>query len=546
MVYVSLSLFYLFSMVSITDLTHYIGRKALYEEASLCIKENSKIGLVGLNGSGKSTLLKVIIGDLTPERGKINKRGDCRIGFLNQDSLSYVTDKTILGVAMEAFSDLTQMQDRMDKVIEEMDRDYKDALLEELTDLQAKFEARGGYEVQSKAEKVLEGVGFSTDDLARPLQEFSGGWRMRVWLAKLLLESPDLLMLDEPTNHLDIVSIQWLEGYLRSYPGAVIVISHDRHFLDVVTNMTVEVAQHKLNVYAGNYSFYEQEKAEKDVLQQRAYVNQQKKIKKTEAFINRFRAKSSKASQVQSTIKKLEKMERVEEVGAPATTVKLRFQLSRMSGKEVMSMEGVSKSYGALQLFEKVSARISRGDHIALIGENGKGKTTLLKLIAEVERGSEGQISMGHHVDKVFYAQHQVEGLGVENTIFEELEKAHPDRTNAEIRRTLGALLFVKDEVNKKIKVLSGGEKARVALAKVILSGANFLILDEPTNHLDMVSIDVLMHALHQYQGTFIVVSHNRHFVEQLANKIWYIEEGKVKEFADGYEGYDFWQRNRR
>lgn len=533
-------------MVSITGLTHYIGGRALYEGASLCIKEDSKIGLVGLNGTGKSTLLKMIAGDVIPERGKVNRRGDCTVGFLNQDLLSYVTDKTILAVAMEAFSDLTHMQGGIDRVVEEMERGYSDALLEELTALQSQFEAQGGYEMQSKAERVLEGVGFSTDDLSRPLHEFSGGWRMRVWLAKLLLERPHLLMLDEPTNHLDIVSIQWLEGYLRSYPGAVMVISHDRHFLDGVTNTTVEVAQRRLNVYAGNYSFYEREKGEREVLQQRAYVNQRKKIKKTEAFINRFRAKSSKASQVQSTIKRLDKMERVEEVGGPAAAVKLRFQLSRTSGKEVMTMEGISKGYGDLQLFDKASARVVRGDHIALIGENGKGKTTLLKLIAGVEAATQGEVEMGHHVDKVFYAQHQVEGLEVGNTIFEELEKAHPDCTYADIRRTLGALLFVKDEVNKKIKVLSGGEKARVALAKVILSGANFLILDEPTNHLDMVSIDILMRALQRYEGTLILVSHNRYFVERLANKIWYIEQGKVKEFADGYQAYDFWKKNRR
>ena len=532
-------------MVSITGLTHYVGGKTLYEDASVFIKENSKVGLVGLNGTGKSTLMRIIAGELRVEQGKINKQGGCTIGFLNQDMLSLVTDKTVLGVAMEAFAEVMETQARMDKVIEEMERNYTDALLEELTALQVKFERSGGYEMQSKAEKVLEGIGFSTDDLSRPLAEFSGGWRMRVWLAKLLLERPSLLMLDEPTNHLDIVSIQWLEGYLKSYPGAVIVISHDRRFLDAVTNTTVEVARRKLDMYAGNYSFYEKEKETKEVLQHRAYVNQQKKIKKTEEFINRFRAKSSKASQVQSTIKQLEKMERVEEVAAAPSSMKLRFKLSRTSGKEVAHFEGMSKRYNDLEIFDKASGWIRRADHIALIGANGKGKTTLLKLIAGMEVSTEGGVELGHNVDKVFYAQHQVEGLNVGNTIFEELEQAHPDATHGEIRRILGAFLFVKDEVKKKIKVLSGGEKARVALAKVILSGANFLILDEPTNHLDMISIDILMHALRQYKGTFIIVSHNRYFIEQLANKIWYIEKGKVKEFAGGYDAYDFWQKNK-
>lgn len=450
-------------MITITDLTHYIGGRMLYDDASLFIKENSKVGLVGLNGTGKSTLLKIIIGELKPERGKIYKQGGCTIGFLNQDMLSYVTDKSILGVAMEAFSEITEIQDRIDKVVEEMENQYTEALLHELTNLQTKLEERGGYDVQAKAEKVLEGIGFSTEDLSRPISEFSGGWRMRVWLAKLLLERPSLLMLDEPTNHLDIVSIQWLEGYLKAYPGAVIVISHDRRFLDAVTNTTVEVAQRKLHVYTGNYSLYEKEKAEREVLQQRAYVNQQKKIKKTEEFINRFRAKSSKASQVQSTIKRLEKMERVEEVSGSPSAVKLHFPLSRSSGKEVAYFEDMSKQYDGVEIFESTSGRIKRGDHIALIGANGKGKTTLLKLIAGVEQATEGEVTLGYNVDKVFYAQHQVEALNVENTIFEELEKAYPEATHRDIRATLGALLFVKDDVHKKIKVLSGGEKARVA-----------------------------------------------------------------------------------
>lgn len=536
---------YAFFMVSITGLTHYIGGKALYEDASCFIKTNGKVGLVGLNGTGKSTLFKIITGDINPEQGKINKGVGCTIGFLNQDMLSYVTEKTILGVAMEAFSEVTEIQERMDKVIEEMEHNYSERLLEELSELQENFEKRGGYEVQSKAEKVLEGIGFSTKDLSRPMSEFSGGWRMRVWLAKLLLERPSLLMLDEPTNHLDIIAIQWLEGYLTSYPGAVMVISHDRRFLDAVTNTTVEVSQRKLHTYAGNYSFYEHEKAEREVLQQRAYVNQQKKIKKTEEFINRFRAKSSKASQVQSTIKKLAKMDRVEEVASAPSSMKLRFRLSRASGKEVVVLEEIGKRYEDLELFDKTSVQINRGDHIALIGANGKGKTTLLKLLAGEEAPSEGKVVFGHHADEVFYAQHQVEALNVENTIFEEMEEAHPDCSHADIRRVLGALLFVKDDVKKKIKVLSGGEKARVALAKVILSGANFLILDEPTNHLDMISIDILMHALQSYEGTFILVSHNRYFIERVANKIWYIEDKKVKAFEGNYEAYEFWQKKR-
>lgn len=533
-------------MISIKNLTYYVGGRALYEDASLFIGSHSKMGLVGLNGTGKSTLLKIIDGTLVPEKGKINKNGDCTLGFLNQDMLSYTTDESILAVTMQAFSEVTALQTKIDALIQEMEKAYKEELVEALTDLQLKFEQLGGYEAQSKAEKVLEGIGFSTEDLARPMSEFSGGWRMRVLLAKLLLIQPSLLMLDEPTNHLDIVSIQWLEGYLRNYPGAVIVISHDRQFLDQVTQTTVEVAQKKLTVYAGNYSFYEQDKVAKEVLQHNAYVNQQKQIKQQERFVNRFRAKSSKASQVQSVIKKLEKMEKLEDVATAPSSMKLNFKLSKPSGKEVVKIEKMSKWYDDLVIFNDTDARIMRGDHIALIGANGKGKSTLLRLIAGTERATDGDVELGYSVDKVFYAQHQVEALDLNNTILEEIEKAHPDRTHGEIRSTLGALLFVKDDVKKKIGVLSGGEKARVALAKVILSGANFLILDEPTNHLDMVSIDILMHALKQYKGTFIVVSHNRYFIERLANKIWYIEDEKLKSFPDTYEAYTFWLKNKQ
>ena len=532
-------------MISIKDLTYYIGGRALYQDASLFIKADSKIGLVGLNGTGKSTLFKIITDEVKPEKMKMNKSNDCTLGFLNQEMLSYSTDRPILSVAMEAFSEVIAMQTKIDELIEAMEHNYQDSLVEELAVWQTKFEQLGGYDMQSKAEKVLEGIGFSTEQLSRPMSSFSGGWRMRVLLAKLLLKAPSLLLLDEPTNHLDIESIQWLEGYLVNYPNAVIVISHDRNFLDKVTRTTVEVAQKVLNVYAGNYTFYEKEKAAKEVIQHNAYLNQQKQIKQTERFINRFRAKSSKATLVQSRIKGLEKMDKIEEVAKAPSTMKLKFKLSHPSGREVVNLEGISKRYGTHTIFEKTSADILRGDHIALIGANGKGKTTLLKLIAGSEALSEGTIKQGHNVDAIFYAQHQVEGLNVDNTILEEITQAHPTLTIGQIRSTLGALLFVKDDVKKKIKVLSGGEKARVALAKVILSGANFIILDEPTNHLDMISIDILIHALAQYEGTFIIVSHNRYFIEKLANKIWYIEEGKIKVFPDKYEAYAFWKKNK-
>lgn len=532
-------------MLSIKNLTYYVGGKTLYEDASLFIGPESKIGLVGLNGTGKSTLLKIIDGSLTPEKGKINKNKECTLGFLNQDMLSYTTDQTILQVTMQAFKEVTILQKKIDDLIKEMEENYQDKLVETLTTLQLQFEKLGGYEAESETEKVLEGIGFSTKDLSKPMSAFSGGWRMRVLLAKLLLRKPSLLMLDEPTNHLDIVSIQWLEGYLRNYSGAIITISHDRRFLDKVIQTTVEVSNNKLTSYSGNYSFYEKEKKAKEVLQHSAYVNEQKKIKKEEDFINRFKSNSSKAKQVQSVIKKRDKRDKVSDVDSAPSSMKLKFKLSRPSGKEVVAFDSLSKKYGDHIIFDKTEGILLRGDHIALIGPNGKGKTTLLKLIAGTDTPTTGKIQLGHNIDVIFYAQHQVEALNLKKTILEEIEQAHPDRSHQEIRTALGALLFVKDDVKKKISVLSGGEKARVALAKVILSGANFLILDEPTNHLDMISIDILQNALKNYEGSYIVVSHNRDFIEQLANKIWYIENTQLKIFPGNYEAYTFWQKNK-
>ncbi len=533
-------------MLSINNLTYYIGGKLIYDEASLFIKSHDKIGLIGLNGAGKSTLLKIIVGDITPDTGKINKNNDCTIGFLNQDMLSYTTEESILSVAMQAFEKTIYLQREIDNIIHKMETDYKDDLVYKLSELQEEFSRLGGYEAQSNAEKVLEGIGFTTEDISRPMSEFSGGWRMRVMLAKLLLQQPSILMLDEPTNHLDIISIQWLEGYLKNYPGAIIVISHDRKFLDNVINTTVEVANKKLNMYSGNYSFYEQDKVLKEELHHNTFVNQQKKIKQTEQFINRFRAKSSKAKQVQSRVKTLERMDKIEDIAQAAKGVNLKFKLTQQPGKEIVSINKIDKTYGDLEIFKEASAKIERGDKIALIGANGKGKSTLLKLIAHTEVLNKGEITIGHNVDINFYAQHQLESLNLDNSIYDEIKLSHQDRSEADIRGTLGALLFKKDDVKKKIKILSGGEKARVALAKVILSGANFMILDEPTNHLDMISIDILSHALEKYEGTFIVVSHNRHFIEKLANKIWYIEDKKIKEFPDNYEAYEFWMKNQK
>lgn len=529
-------------MLSINNLSYFIGGRALYENASLHIKEKHKIGLIGLNGKGKSTLLKLINGDIQPSAGEISKSKDCTIGFLNQDLLSYQSDDSIVSVAMEAFGEAVKTQKQIDRILKKLETDYSDDLVEKLTHQQEKFEALEGYSMQAKAEEVLEGIGFNTKDLHRPLKEFSGGWRMRVMLAKLLLEKPSLLMLDEPTNHLDLPSIEWVENYLRNYEGAVVVVSHDRQFLNNTVSTIVEVAHQDLIVYEGNYDFYLEEKGLRKEIQKNAYENQQQKIKQTERFIERFRSKSTKARQVQSRVKALEKMDMIEDVVDENAVVNFNFAFKQKSGRHLFRLHNISKSYGELKILSNTSAGIDRGDKIALIGANGKGKSTLLRIIAGTEAIDDGEREEGFNVNMGFYAQHQLEDLHIENEIIDELKQEGSGKTELELRQVLGCFLFTGDDVFKKIKVLSGGEKSRVALAKTLIGEANFLLLDEPTNHLDFQSENILVQALQQYEGTFITVSHNRHFVSKVANKIWYIEDLEIKEYPGTYAEYQYWR----
>ena len=528
-------------MLSISNLSYFIGGRALYENANLHIKPKDKIGLVGQNGTGKSTLLKIIHGDYLPTTGEVQKAKDCTIGFLNQDLLSYQSDDSILDVALAAFKETLAIQDEIDQVLKLMETDYSEEVINRLAYLQDRFESNEGYTIKAKAEEVLEGIGFQTNDLQKPLRQFSGGWRMRVMLAKLLLEKPALLMLDEPTNHLDLPSIQWVENYLKNYEGAVVVVSHDQTFLDNCISTTVEVANQTLTSYPGNYSFYKEEKKLRMELQQNAYENQQQHIKQTERFIERFRAKATKSNQVQSRIKALDRMERVHEVVNDEAFVNFKFKFSQKSGRDVVTLDQVSKAYGDLTILKNTTARIERGDKIALIGANGKGKSTLLRIIAGTEVIS-GKRAEGHNVIKAFFAQHQLEALTLDNEIIQEMSQAGSGKTEMELRGVLGCFLFSNEEVYKKIKVLSGGEKSRVALAKTLISEANFLLLDEPTNHLDFQSVNILIQALQQYEGTFITVSHDRHFIKGVANKIWYIEQHEIKEYPGTYEEYEFWR----
>ncbi|MGW8121990.1 ABC-F family ATP-binding cassette domain-containing protein [Roseivirga echinicomitans] len=531
-------------MIAINNLSYLIGGRALYENASLHIKPKDKIGLIGLNGKGKSTLLRIIDGEFPPTSGDVSKSKDCTIGFLNQDLLSYQSEESILAVAMKAFGRANELQASIDRILKEMETNYRDQLVDDLAKAQDQFETLGGYSMQSDAEAILEGIGFRTEDLNRPLKEFSGGWRMRVMLAKLLLEKPSLLMLDEPTNHLDLPSIQWIENYLKTYEGAVIVVSHDRSFIDNVATSIVEVANQRLTQYSGNYSFYTKEKQMREEIQKNAFDNQQQQIKQTEQFIERFRSKATKARQVQSRVKSLERMDKIEDVIDDSMVMNFKFGFKQKSGRSIIELDNISKAYGDLTILKNTTAKIERGDKIALIGANGKGKSTLLRVIAGTEKVT-GERKEGFNVLTTFYAQHQLEALNVNNEILQELSQAGSDKSEMELRGILGCFLFSSEDVFKKIKVLSGGEKSRVALAKTLISEANFLMMDEPTNHLDFLSVNILIQALQQYEGTFLIVSHDRHFISQIANKIWYIEDQQIKEYPGSYDEYVYWQQKK-
>ncbi|UOQ52493.1 ABC-F family ATP-binding cassette domain-containing protein [Hymenobacter cellulosivorans] len=532
-------------MISITDLDFHFGSRTLYDKASLHIKPKDKIGLIGLNGRGKSTLLRILVGEYKPDGGSISMSKDVSLGFLNQDLLSYDSHEPILIVAMQAFGEALEVQKKIDEVLLEFETNYTDDLVEKLADLQERFEALGGYTMQARTEEILEGLGFTTEELQKPLKQFSGGWRMRVMLAKILLQQPSLLLLDEPTNHLDLPSIKWIENYLAGYEGAVIIVSHDREFLDRTTNTTVEVTGGKLVPYAGNYSFYLEEKEERNAIQKGAFENQQAQIRQAERFIERFKAKASKAKQAQSRVKALDKLERIEDVAADDAKVNIKFNFTVTPGRHILRMEHVGKKYGEKLIFRDTHVHIERGDKIALIGANGKGKSTLMRLVAGQEAPTTGNHQLGHNVIMSFYAQHQLESLRIDNEILQEMVEAGSKRSEMELRSVLGSFLFTGDEVYKKIKVLSGGEKSRVALAKTLISEANFLLLDEPTNHLDMQSVNILIQALDQYEGTYIVISHDRFFVENVANKIWYIEDYQLKEYPGTYAEYEQWQEDR-
>lgn len=529
-------------LIGLNNVTFEFGARVIVQDATWHIHPGERIGLIGYNGTGKSTLLKVLVGEYQPSAGTVERGRGTTIGYLHQDLLSFDTNDSILDVAMGAFEKVKALEKEIEALGIELERTSDEKLLEQYTDKLHELEVLGGYNIHHKTEEVLQGLGFENSQLNRPYKEFSGGWRMRVLLAKMILQQPDVLLLDEPTNHLDLPSIEWLERYLLHYKGSVVIVSHDKYFLNRMVNKIVELYQQELHIYSGNYEFYEKEKEIRVELQQRAFENQQDYIRQQERFIERFRSKASKAAAAQSAIKRLDKLDRIENVEIERPNLRINFQVDKQPGRVLTTLKDVSKSFGKLNIVEHASAEIDRGDKIALIGANGKGKSTLLRIIAGTDPNFQGERIWGHNVEESFYAQHQLEALDLNNTVLEELQSCGSGKTEMELRSLLGCFLFSGDDVEKKIKVLSGGEKARVALAKVIVSKANFMLLDEPTNHLDMHSVELLTEALNKYEGSIIFVSHDRYFIANAANKIWEIVDHQIKEFKGTYTEYVEWK----
>ena len=514
----------------------------LFTDISFMIREKDRIGLVGKNGAGKTTLIKLLCGLEQPSKGDVIMSDDVTIGYLPQEKNVHST-KTVLDEAMTAFEEYYEIERRLAKLQNELsDReDYESdsyqRLCEKMSHLNERLAIMGGHSIEGEAEQILIGLGFEHDDMQRPMNEFSNGWQMRVELAKILLRKPKLLLLDEPTNHLDIESIQWLESFLKNYYGAIFMVSHDRAFLDRITIRTIEISCGKIYDYKCSYSEFIERREERIDIQKAAFDNQQKEIKEIEAFIERFRYKATKAKQVQSRVKQLEKMDVVQIDDQDKSAIHFKFPPAPHSGKVTLELNNVSKSYGEKQILNNINLLIPRGEKIAFVGRNGEGKSTLSKIIAGV-LDYEGEVKLGHEVKIGYYAQNQQDMLDPEKTVFETLDDVATGDMRVKVKSLLGAFLFGGDAIDKKVKVLSGGEKARLSLAKMLLFPTNLLILDEPTNHLDMLSKDILKSALIQFDGTLIIVSHDRDFLQGLTNKVYEFRKPHIKEYIGDI--YDF------
>jgi len=528
-------------MLGVNDLTVSFGERYLFDGISFIVNKTDRIGLVGKNGAGKSTLLKIMASEQEPDSGTISTPADFTVGYLPQD-MDFISGNTVIDETKSVFKEVNDINAKIDGINHQLAtrEDYESDsyldLLNHLNDYNERLNVLGGFSIDADCETILKGLGFTPKDFTRLTDEFSGGWRMRIELAKILLTKSDVLLLDEPTNHLDIESIQWLEDFLKTYPGGVVLVSHDKAFLDNVTNRTIEITLGKVHDYKAYYSKYLELRKERREQQVAAYNNQQKQIQDTEKFIERFRSKASKAVQVQSRVKQLDKIDRIEIEEEDSTSMRFYFPPAPHSGKVVVEAINIAKSFGDKQVFKDVNFFIEKGKKVALVGKNGEGKTTMSKIIVgELEH--QGELKLGHQVKLAYFAQNQAEELDKELTVFETIDKVAHGEIRKQVRNLLGAFMFGGEEADKKIKVLSGGERARVALCKLMLEPVNLLVLDEPTNHLDIKSKEILKAALKRYDGTLIVISHDRDFLDGLVTEMYEFTNGNVKQFlGDVYE----------
>jgi ATP-binding cassette subfamily F protein 3 len=532
-------------MIQLTAAGKRFGPKVLFQELDWLIAPHDRVGLVGANGTGKTTLLKILAGTESLDYGTITQQRGIHSGYLPQDGLS-LSGRTVFVECLTVFEHVHQMQREQEELARRMaEVDHASAEYQQIAErfhrIQAEMQARDGYTIEAEVGTVLNGLGFKKEDWQRRTEEFSGGWQMRIALAKLLLQKPNLLLLDEPTNHLDLETRNWLEQYLVNYPHAYVLISHDRYFLDVTVKKTAEIWNKQVFFYSGNYEKYLAQKAERRAQLEAAYTNQKEKIDQLEAFINRFRYQATKAKQVQSRIKELERMEKIE-VPPEEKAIHFSFPQPRPSGRMVAEAKDLGKSYGSKNVFSSVNFVIERGDRIALVGVNGAGKSTLIKLLAGSEQPTAGELRLGHNADVDYFAQDQYKALDPNARMLDDLFEAAPRSTQTELRSLLGCFLFSEDDVFKTIGVLSGGERNRYALARMLLHPSNFLLLDEPTNHLDLRAKDVLLDSLQKFTGTVVFVSHDRYFIDKLATRVFEIGEGRVETFPGNYEDY-LWRK---
>jgi ATP-binding cassette subfamily F protein 3 len=537
-------------MIQLSSAGKHFGAKALFEDLNWVVGPRERVGLVGGNGTGKSTLLKILAGLETLDQGSRSAAKDITTGYLPQDGLS-LSGRTLLEECLSVFKHLLDIEKEMEALTHKMAEldpygDEYQKVADRYHRIETEFQRSDGYSLEAQVGAVLNGLGFSREDAGRPIEEFSGGWQMRVGLAKLLLQKPNLLLLDEPTNHLDLEARNWLEQYLNEYPHAFVLVSHDRYFLDVTVNKILEIWNRHTYFYTGNYDRYLEQKAERRAQLEASQRNQQEHVHHLESFINRFRYQATKARQVQSRIKELEKIERIE-LPEEERVIHFSFPQPRPSGRIVAELKNVAKNYGEKQVFEGVNFVLTRGDRVGLVGVNGAGKSTLIKLLSGAEAVSKGELRLGHNVELDYFAQDQYKILDPDARLIDDLTSFAPTAVSnqTQLRTLLGSFLFSDDDVFKRIGVLSGGERNRYALARMLLHPANFLLLDEPTNHLDLQAKDVLLEALRKFTGTIVFVSHDRYFIDKLATRIFEIEGGKLQDYSGNYEDY-LWQKQRR